>query len=136
MLLQHRVEGRRDGQDGRLRVFRQLQLILGTFEAELRDLEPEGLVDFVKDTARVRVSLEEIASHAGVLASLSGEDEGGAVLHCGADDIETYVASSCDWCSRVCRSLIFSRIMTSMRFMAKSRATRTAFLMAFAFERP
>ena len=39
-------------------------------------------------------------------------------------------------CSRVWRSLIFPRILASMRFFANPFATRMAFLIAYALERP
>ena len=86
VLLEHRVQRGRDGEDRRLRVLGELELIVRTFEAELRDREAEGGVDVVEDAARGRILLGDVPAHAGVLTPLAGEDEGGVVFHGGADD--------------------------------------------------
>src|SRR5581483_7046384 len=48
-LFQHRVDRGGDGEDRRLRVLRELQLFIGTFEAELRNREAEGFVDLLEN---------------------------------------------------------------------------------------
>ncbi len=85
-VFQHGVNGGGDGQDGGLRVLGQLELVLGTFEAELGDREAERIIDLPEDAPRDRVGLEDVLPHAGVLAPLAGKDECGVVFHCGAND--------------------------------------------------
>ena len=53
-LFEHGVDRGRDREDRRLRVLGELELIVGTFEAELRDRKSERGVDVVEDAARGR----------------------------------------------------------------------------------
>ena len=87
VLLEHGVKRGRDREDGRLRVLGELELILGTLEAERGDGEAEGGVDVVEDPARRRILLGDIPAHPGVLTPLAREDEGGVMFHGGGDDL-------------------------------------------------
>ena len=85
-LFEHRVNRSRHRENCRLRVLRQLQLILGTIEAEVRDRVAERGVDVIEHAPRRRKRLGDIAPHAGVLAPLPGKNECSVVLHFGAND--------------------------------------------------
>ena len=63
------------GQDRRLRVFRQLEFFLGSFETQPRKRKTQHPIGFFKDCARCWVFLEKFPSHARVLRSLSREDD-------------------------------------------------------------
>ena len=78
---EHGVNRGRHGENRRLRVLGELELIVGTFEAELRDREAERGVDVVEDAARGRERLGDVLPHSGVLAPLPGKNERGVVLH-------------------------------------------------------
>ena len=79
--LENGVQRRRNGEDGRLRVLGQLELIVRPLEAECRERKAERGVDVIEDPPRRRISRGDVLPHPGVLASLPGEDECGVVLH-------------------------------------------------------
>ncbi len=61
--LQHAPHGGAHGQDRRLGIFRQLQLLVGAFKAELRDGEAQRLVGFLKGVARYRIERGQLFAH-------------------------------------------------------------------------
>jgi len=89
-ILENLVNRGGDRQDRRLRVLRQLQLIFRTFETEFGNRDTECLIDFVEDAACRRIFFRDVAPHAGVLASLPRKNEGGVVLHRGANSSLTW----------------------------------------------
>ena len=68
--------GDRVGQDRRLRVGGELQLLLGPLEAEPREREAEDRVGLVEDRARRRRRLAERLAHADGLGALAGKEQG------------------------------------------------------------
>src|SRR5579872_2008001 len=94
-LLDHRMNRRGNGENRRLRILRQLQLLLGTLETELRDRESDGPVVVVEHAASGRIFFGDIASHSGVLTALPRKNEGGVVLHSGANSSRLGIMSTC-----------------------------------------
>ena len=78
---EHGMNRRRDGENGRLRILGELQLLVGTFEAELGNRESERGVDVVEDAARGGKGRGDVLAHPRVLAALPGKNERGLVLH-------------------------------------------------------
>src|SRR5215469_1923986 len=72
----------RGGQDRRLRDLRQLELVLGSFEAQLRKLVAECGVGFVERLLRDGIHRSQVAAHADPLRTLPREHErdGGFVM--------------------------------------------------------
>ncbi len=120
------VDSYRHRQDGRLRIRRQLELILGSLEAELRDRKTQRLVRNAKDLARGGTGVIEGATHSDRLRALSGKD----VCRCHVGDPRAQ-ALAC--------SLVRARSV-SMRWLSplslNSLATRMALRIARLFERP
>jgi hypothetical protein len=77
---QHACGGDRNGEDCGLRVFRELELVFGTLEDELREGKSQSFVSFVEDGAIGGKVVVEISAHTDSLGALTGEEEGYLVL--------------------------------------------------------
>jgi len=75
LLAQHAEHRDRGGQDRRLRVPGERQLVLGALEAELRDREAERGVGLLVRALGGLVGVREVAPHADALRALAGKQE-------------------------------------------------------------
>ena len=69
------VDGDRRGQERRLGVRGQTELLLGTLPAEAREREAQDLVGLLEGAAGLLGRVGPGAAHAGLLRALAGEDE-------------------------------------------------------------
>jgi hypothetical protein len=74
---QHPEDRHRGGQDGRLAVLGQGQVVLGPLEAQLRDREAQGGVGLVVGATGDVELVGQIAAHTDPLRALAREQEGG-----------------------------------------------------------
>ena len=65
-----------DGEDRRLGVLGELELVFGALEDELREGKSEGFIGFVEGGASDGKVVVEVASHSYGLGALTGEEEG------------------------------------------------------------
>ena len=97
---QHASRGGADGQDGRLGVFRQRQLVLGPVEAQAGQRPAERGVGLVERRPRFGKRLGQRPSHADFLRSLSGKQKGNhrpgteaAAISCSTRGMKSLVAN-------------------------------------------
>src|SRR6185295_7529688 len=134
-LAERAVDGDRGRDEGRLRVRRQVQLLLRTLPAQPGEREAESLVGLFKGLPRRGAGLGPDPAHPHLLRALAGKDEGDLLVG------EAHQASAPRRPLR-CRSswlrssAILSRILRSSLALENSIARRMAFWTARAFERP
>ena len=75
LLFQHAQSRDRSGKNRRLRDLGQTQLVLGSLEADLRELVARGLVGFLKSLAGDGIFFREVFAHADGLRTLAGKKQ-------------------------------------------------------------
>jgi hypothetical protein len=74
-IAQDRESGNGNRQQSRLRIFSELQLLVGTLEAKSGQREPQRFVGLLENTPRDGPRRGKGAAHSGGLGTLSGKNE-------------------------------------------------------------
>ncbi len=75
LLLQDAQGRHAHGQNGRLGIGRQLQVLLGTVEAQSREIESESVVRLLEHLGGDLEIVSQLLPHSGVLRSLAGKNK-------------------------------------------------------------